>query len=111
MSNEQNKLDNGLQLEIYALADKYSNKAAKALEKYEETGLARYYRESCKAEELEDALRMAAAAYDDRVALVHLRGELDRLASLAERCKSDPTLLGPLRDDVLMTARIHGILG
>lgn len=97
--------------EIYDLAEKYSYKAAKSLEKYQETGKARYYRESCKAEELGDALRMAAAAHDDRVALVHLRGELAHLASLAERCKSDPTLLGPLRDDVLMTARIHGILG
>ena len=97
--------------EIYDLAEKYSNKAAAALEKYQETGLARYYRESCKAEELGDALRMAAAAHDDRVALVHLRGELSHLASLAERCKSDQTLLEPLRDDVLMTARIHGILG
>lgn len=97
--------------EIYDLAEKYSNKAAAALEKYQETGLARYYRESCKAEELGDALRMAAAAHDDRVALVHLRGELAHLASLAERCKENPKLLEPLRDDVLMTARIHGIRG
>lgn len=95
--------------EIYALAEKYSNKAAKALEKYQETGLARYYRESCKAEELEDALRMAAAAHDDRVALVHLRGDLANLANLAERCKENPDLADALRDAVLSTARMHGI--
>lgn len=97
--------------EIYDLAEKYSNKAAAALEKYQETGRARYYRESCKAEELGDALRLAAATHDDHTALVHLRGEIAHLASLAERCKDDPTLLESLRDDMLMTARIHGIWG
>ena len=95
--------------EIYALAEKYSNKAAAALEKYQETGLARYYRESCKAEELGEALRLAAVARDDHMALVHLRGELANLANLAERCKENPDLADALRDAVLSTARMHGI--
>ena len=97
--------------EIYALAEKYSNKAAVALDKYQETGQPRYYRESCKAEELGEALRLAAGAHDDHVSLVHLLGDLAHLAALAEWCKEDPNLLVPLRDDVLTTARIHGVRG
>lgn len=97
--------------EIYALAEKYSHKAAAALEKYQETGQPRYYRESCKAEELGDALRLAATAQDDHMALVHLRGELAYLANLAQRCEEDSGMADVLKDAVLSTARLHGISG
>ena len=60
--------------ELEKLAERYQQKADRAFENYQDTGLRRYDTERNNMEDLADALRMAANAADehadDRVKLV-----------------------------------------
>ena len=96
--------------EIYDMAEKYGAKAAAALDKYQETGNSRYDRQKREAEDMEEALRLAAGAAGEHQSLVHLRGELAYLANLAKRCEAEPGMADALRDAVLSTAILHGII-
>lgn len=51
--------------EIESLAAKYQQKADRAFQNYQETGMTRFDREQRNNEDLAEALRMAARAADD----------------------------------------------
>lgn len=97
--------------ELYDLAEKYQVKADRAYQSYQETGITRYDRERRNAEELADALRMAAGAADDHLKLIRLKVEVSNLAYLAKRAKDDSVLLETLRQSLLIIAQSHGLIG
>lgn len=70
--------------ELIKLAGRYDDKASRAYYNYQETGMPRYDRERANAEDLAEALRMAANAADDHSKLIILRAELADLAYKAE---------------------------
>ncbi len=61
---------------LLALIARWEKKAQNAEARYQETGERRYCREKENAEDMADALRMAANAEEDYSALVHTRGQL-----------------------------------
>ena len=61
-------------VEIAALAEHWQAKADRAMARYQESGLARHNREREQAEDLAEALRIAANAADDHSELISLRG-------------------------------------
>lgn len=97
--------------ELYALAEKYQAKADRAYQNYQEAGITRYDRERRNAEELADALRMAAGAADEHMKLIRLRVEVSNLAGLAKRAEGDSVQLETLRRSVLSIARSHELIG
>jgi len=76
--------------ELEKLIDRYDTKAEKAFRNYQETGVQRYERERQNAEDLADALRVALGSIDDHNLLLHLKGEITRLASRAESAQYKP---------------------
>lgn len=62
--------------ELETLSERWRNKSESALERYQETGTQRYYREYCNAEDLADALKMAAEAADTSAANIHIKAQL-----------------------------------
>lgn len=58
------------------LAAKYQDKADRAYQNYQETGVFRYDRECRNAEDMAEALRTAANATDEHEMLGHLRAEI-----------------------------------
>lgn len=76
--------------ELEVLTEKYEAKAERAYQNYQETGISRYDRERRNAEELADAMRMAAQASDDYSQLINLRGSISVLASKAKDAMRQP---------------------
>ena len=76
--------------ELEALAEKYEAKASRAYQNYQDTGISRYDRERRNAEELADAMRMAASAERDYTKLVNIRGTVSMLASKAQSALKEP---------------------
>lgn len=72
------------QKQLEALAAKQQLKADRAYNRYQETGIPRYDRERRNAEDLADALRVAANAADEHLMLGNLRAELIWHAGQAE---------------------------
>ena len=66
------------------LAAKYQEKADRAYQNYQETGITRYNRERRNAEDMAEALRAAANAADEHVLLGHIRAEFVWYAGRAE---------------------------
>ncbi len=66
--------------ELKTLSERWRNKSESALERYQETGTQRYYREYCNAEDLADALKMAADAADAHADNIHTKAQLANLA-------------------------------
>lgn len=95
---------------LYAMAEKYQAKADRAYQTYQETGIARYDRAYRNAEELADALRMAASAADEHTQLIGLRAEFYSLASRAQRAGNDPAKLETLRESLLAVARVYNLI-
>lgn len=95
---------------LYAMAEKYQSKADRAYQTYQETGITRYDRERRNAEELADALRMAASAADEHTQLIGLRAELYSLAVRAQRVDDDPVKLEALRQSLLAVARVYNLI-
>ncbi len=62
-------------VEIIALAERWQAKADRAMERYQEDGLPRHNREREQAQDMADALQIAASAADDHSELVSLRGD------------------------------------
>lgn len=60
--------------ELEKLAERYQQRADRAFENYQETGIKRYDTERNNMEDLADALRMAANAADEHAAYVGMRG-------------------------------------
>lgn len=103
--------------ELLKLADKYQTKAAADIEKYQETGLQKYYTSSCRNEDMETALRMAANASDDKYKLVAIRGQLMDLARRAQEILEmqgeikelmQQTMMEQLMRDIVAYGRMEG---
>ena len=72
------------QEELIKLANRYDDKANRAYYNYQETGMPRYDRERSNAEDMAEALRMAANAADDHMKLLNLQTEVRDLAYKAD---------------------------
>lgn len=105
-------------VEITALAERWQAKADRAMERYQEDGLARHNREREQAQDLADALRVAANAADDHSELISLRGAVYCLAVKAHAAvdaldapdrASDRDILTDLARNVISTARLYGV--
>lgn len=62
--------------ELEKLAERYQQKADRAFENYQDTGLRRYDTERNNMEDLADALRMAANAADEHAEYTNMRGSI-----------------------------------
>lgn len=71
--------------EIMEVMDKYTKKADKLFNEFQQTGITRYYSQYRAADEIAEVCRLAAAARDDHYALASLRVNLCNLADMAER--------------------------
>ena len=105
-------------VEITALAERWQAKADRAMGRYQESGLARHNREREQAEDLADALQIAASAADDHDELISLRGAVYCLAVKAHAAvdalavpdrSSDRDILTDLARNVIFTARLYGV--
>lgn len=105
-------------VELIALAERWQAKADRAMERYQEDGLARHNREREQAQDLADALQIAASAADDHDELVSLRMMLNQLAVKAHAAvdaldapdrASDRDILTDLARNVISTARLYGV--
>ena len=105
-------------VEIIALAERWQAKADRAMERYQEDGLARHNREREQAQDLADALQIAASAADDHSELNSLRGAVYCLAVKAHAAvdaldapdrASDRDILTDLARNVISTARLYGV--
>lgn len=105
-------------VEIVALAERWQAKADRAMERYQEDGLAHHNREREQAKDLADALQIAASAADDHSELVSLRGTVNQLAVKAHEAldsmsepeqPSDRTILTGLARNVISAARLYGV--
>ena len=104
--------------EITALAEHWQDKAYLAMDRYQESGLARYNREREQAEDMAEALRIAANAADDHSKLISLRGAVYCLAVKAHAAvdaldapdrASDRDILTDLARNIISTARLYGV--
>ena len=97
--------------ELLKMAESYQDKADRNFQYYQETGTTRYEREYRKNEKIADAMRMAAAAADERNKLLHLRGYMSMLAGQAKRIEDgDVKALERLKKEVLTIARMEGLI-
>lgn len=105
-------------VEIIALAERWQAKADRAMERYQEDGLPRHNREREQAQDMADALQIAASAADDHSELVSLRGTVNQLAVKAHAAvdaldapdrASDRDILTDLARNVISTARLYGV--
>lgn len=105
-------------VELIALAERWQAKADRTLERYQEDGLPRHNREREQAQDLADALQIAASAADDHSELISLRGAVYCLAVKAHAAvdaldapdrASDRDILTDLARNVISTARLYGV--
>lgn len=105
-------------VELIALAERWQAKADRAMERYQEDGLPRHNREREQAQDLADALQIAASAADDHSELASLRGAVYCLAVKAHAAvdaldapdrASDRDILTDLARNVISTARLYGV--
>lgn len=98
------------QEELLKLAQRYDDKANKAYYNYQETGMPRYDRERANAEDLADAMRIAAAAAEDHNKLIGLQAELRDLAYKGEQMLNykDPNYAGLIREIVSLAEVFAG---
>ena len=105
-------------VELITLAERWQAKADRAMDRYQEDGLARHNREREQAQDLADALRVAANAADDHSELISLRGAVYCLAVKAHAAvdaldapdrASDRDILTDLARNVISTARLYGV--
>ena len=105
-------------VELITLAERWQAKADRAQDRYQEDGLARHNREREQAQDLADALQIAASAADDHSELISLRGAVYCLAVKAHAAvdaldapdrASDRDILTDLARNVISTARLYGV--
>lgn len=105
-------------VELIALAERWQTKADRAMERCQEDGLPRHNREREQAQDLADALRVAANAADDHSELISLRGAVYCLAVKAHAAvdalgapdrANDRGILTDLARNVISTARLYGV--
>lgn len=105
-------------VELIALAERWQAKADRAMERYQEDGLPRHNREREQAQDLADALQIAASAADDHGELISLKCDLNQLAAKAHTAldalpaadrADDRTILTDLARNVVSAARLYGV--
>lgn len=105
-------------VEIVALAEHWQAKADRAMDRYQESGLARHNREREQAQDLADALQIAVNAADDHNSLINLRSTVYCLAIKAHAAidaldapdrAADRDILTDLARNVISTARLYGV--
>ena len=105
-------------VEIVALAEHWQAKADRAMNRYQESGLPRHNREREQAQDLADALQIAASAADDHSELISLRGAVYCLAVKAHTAvdaldvpdrAADRDILTDLARNIISTARLYGV--
>lgn len=105
-------------VEIAVLAEHWQDKAYRAMDRYQESGLARHNREREQAQDLAEALQIAASAADDHSELISLRGAVYCLAVKAHAAvdaldvpdrAADRDILTDLARNVISTARLYGV--
>ena len=105
-------------VEIVALAERWRAKADRAMARYQESGLARHNREREQAEDLAEALRIAANAADDHSELIGLHCSLILLTNKSHAVlnaldtpdrASDRDILTDLARNIISTARLYGL--
>ena len=105
-------------VELIALAERWQEKADGDMERYKGDGLLRHNREREQAQDLADALQIAASAADDHSELISLRGAVYCLAVKAHAAvdaldapdrASDRDILTDLARNVISTARLYGV--
>ena len=105
-------------VEIAVLAEHWQDKAYRAMDRYQESGLPRHNREREQAQDLADALQIAANAADDHDELISLRGAVSYLAVKAHAAvdaldapdrASDRDILTDLARNVISIARLYGV--
>ena len=94
---------------LYELADKYYRKATQQEQNYQETGLTRYDTARRNAEDLADAITMAANAADEHGTLVSLRYSMTRLVNMAMQANGEAAL-EKLKKELLAEARLYGLV-
>lgn len=95
--------------ELLNLADRYQSKADRAFETYQETGARRYYTERNNAEDLADALRMAANAADEHNEYIHMRADLAGFVALAQQVVAEmPIVAGSKEEELLQSLLAYG---
>lgn len=104
--------------EIAVLAEHWQDKADRAMDRYQESGLPRHNREREQAQELADALRIAANAADDHSELIGLHCSLILLTNKSHAVlnaldtldrASDRDILTDLARNIISTARLYGL--
>lgn len=99
--------------ELEKLAERYQQRADRAFENYQETGIKRYDTERNNMEDLADALRMAANAADEHNAYVGMRGAFVGLVTIAQKIElaadeeSREELVYKLLKDLLAYGRMY----
>lgn len=95
--------------ELEKLAERYQQRADRAFENYQETGIKRYDTERNNMEDLADALRMAANAADEHVEYTNMRGSLAEFVNAAQniKCTTDQDDRVKLVEDLLAYGRMH----
>lgn len=105
-------------VEIIALAEKWDAAAQRAEARYQDSGAARHLREKEQADDLANALWIAANAADDHDELISLRGAVCCLAVKAHAAidalavpdrASDRDILTDLARNIISTARLYGL--
>lgn len=99
---------------LQKLAEKYQQKADRAFDNYQETGAKRYYTERENAEDLADALRMAANVADERAEYLGLKAALAQLFGMAQTIKcaapeSKEKMVNDLIECLLAYGRMRGM--
>lgn len=92
--------------QLLKLAQRYDDKASKAYYNYQETGMPRYDRERANAEDLADAMRIAAAAAEDHSKLIALKAEVRDLAYRADITLPDNQRTLAILNDIVSLAEI-----
>ena len=87
---------------LEALAERYQSKADRAFERYQETGIKRYDTERCNAEDLSDALRMAANAADEHAEHIHMRAMLAGFVDLARQVLEEEPIVSGSKEEKLL---------
>lgn len=102
--------------EIEKLVTRYRNKADRAFELYQESGITRYGTTARNNENLADALRIAASAADEHNTLISLRGSMANLASRAQvimdtqSYSENADMIEAFFRDFLSLCRMYGLI-
>lgn len=76
--------------DLYEIANKLQDRADRALDRYQLSGAARDYNTYQRNDDLANAIRMTAAAYEESQWLVTLETSMAQFAALALQLKKEP---------------------